>query len=350
MIIYFFTKGDRNVASSRQRAFLVAEELNKLGVKSIVHQPSLTLISETSWPRKIRALIQYLKIFKNIGKEDIIFLQRTIYNKYFFVLIVTYKLLFRRKMIFDFDDAIYFHSLFKTETLTRLADTVIVGSHSLADWAKRYNKNVRIIPTSVLLAVYEKFSSMNRGPNNKFVIGWVGNAVDHYENLKILVSVFQELANRQPGKFLFRLIGSLGNKKVYDLFRGISGLQVEFINSLNWADPEAVPRAIQDFDVGLMPLLDTEWNRGKCAFKAVEYMACSVPAIISPVGESKYLVNDSVNGFLPNSIKEWVDDILKLYNNQNLRIEMGHKAYEKIRELYSLEKNTEIIKSVLISL
>ncbi len=112
MTIHFFTKGGKNAGSSRQRAFLIVEELNKKAIKSIVHEPPLILVSKVHWPKKFKLILQYLKIFAQIKKNDIVFLQRTIYNKYFFILIILYKLIFRRKMIFDFDDAIYLHSFF----------------------------------------------------------------------------------------------------------------------------------------------------------------------------------------------------------------------------------------------
>ena len=346
MTIHFFTKGDKTAGSSRQRAFLVAEELNKRGLRAVVCQPSLVKASETKWPRKLKVLFKYLKILKNIKKDDIIYLQRTIYNKYFFVLIVFYKLVFRRKMIFDFDDAIYLHSFFKTKTLAKLAEAVIVGSHSLADWAKKYNKNVFIIPTSVSFSLYDKYGRFKRAENEKFTIGWMGNASDHYENLKILVPVFEKLI-KEGLKFKFILVGSLGNQKVYDLFRGIKALDVEFIDALDWSDSEAMPRMIHNFDIGLMPLLDSEWNRGKCTFKAIEYMACGMPSIISPVGENNYLIQDGINGFLAFAAEDWAEKIKKVYNNPALLVKFGKKAQETILKDYSFETNMPIVQSII---
>jgi len=346
MTIHFFTKGDKTAGSSRQRAFLAAEELNKRGLRAVVYQPSLVKASETKWPRKLKVLFKYLKILKNIKKDDIIYLQRTIYNKYFFVLIVFYKLVFRRKMIFDFDDAIYLHSFLKTKVLTKLADAVIVGSHSLADWAKKYNKNVYIIPTSLSFPLYDKYSRFKRTENEKFTIGWMGNGPAHYENLKILVPVFEKLI-KEGLKFKFILVGSLANQKVYDLFRGIKALDVKFIDALDWSDSEAMPKMIQNFDIGLMPLLDSEWNRGKCAFKAIEYMACGVLSITSPVGENNYLIEDGINGFLARSTEDWVEKIKKVYNDPALFVRLGKKAQETILKEYSFEANIPIIQAII---
>jgi glycosyltransferase involved in cell wall biosynthesis len=96
-----------------------------------------------------------------------------------------------------------------------------------------------------------------------------------------------------------------------------------------------------------MPLIDTEWNRGKCAFKAVEYMACGVPAVISPVGENNYLVQDGVNGFLADSTEEWASKIERLYNDPGLLSGIGKKAQETIKERYSYESVVPFIVSVL---
>jgi len=348
MTIHFFTKGDANAGSSRQRAFLVAEELNKKGIKALVHWPPIYLISQTRWPKKFKLLIVILASIFSVKKEDIIYLQRTIYNKFFFTLIVFYKSFLGRKMIFDFDDAIYLHSFFKTKVLTKLADIVIVGSYALADWAKKYNKNVYIIPTSISFATYEKYSNFKRKQNKKFIIGWIGYAPVHYENLKILKPVFEELL-KQGLRFKFILVGSLGSQKIYSLFK-INGLDVKFIDSLNWSDQEAIPKMIQNFDTGLMPLVNTEWNRGKCAFKSLEYMACGVPVIVSPVGESNYLIKDGINGFLANSPEEWSSKIKMIYNNPELIKRIRKKAQETIKEKYSYEANIlkliEILKKI----
>lgn len=339
MIVHFFTKGDMNIASSRHRAFLLAEELNKFGVKSVVHWPPIELISKTSWPYKLRLIFAvFLEILK-IKKGDIIYLQRTIYNKFFFVFIVFFKLIFGRKMIFDFDDAIYLHSFFKTKTLSRLADAVVIGSHVLADWAKKYNKNVFIVPTCVKFLSYNKYSRLRRPPNKKFTIGWVGHGPAHFKNLKIIKPVFEELIKKGL-VFKFILAGSLKSQKVYSLFRDIKGLDADFIDSVDWRDSEAMPKIIQNFDIGLMPLIDNEFNRGKCAFKAIEYMACAVPAIVSPVGESNYLIKDEENGFLAGSKEEWIEKITKLYQNKDLVEKIGNNAEETIAKNYSYEAIT----------
>ncbi len=350
MVVYFFTKESRDVGSSRQRAFLVAEELSKKnGIETIVFTPPVNVISETPWPKKARLILTTYKNLWKVRHGDVIFLQRAIQNKYFFVAIIFQKLFFRRKIILDLDDAIYLHSPLKTKIIVRLANAVFAGSHSIMDWAKKYNKSVYLVPTGVRVSDYEKFSSTQRQHNKQFTIGWIGNGPAHYENLRLLIPVLKDVAHRKPG-ILFQLVGSLGDERVYALFQSIDNLQVEFIDSLDWSNPEAVPGAIQRFDVGLMPLVDSEWNKGKCSFKAIEYMACSVPAIVSPVGENIFLINDSINGFLPNSPQEWSDDILKLYVDEELESAMGKAANETVNKWYSLEGNASLLQRILTQL
>ncbi len=349
MTIHFFTKGDRMIGSSRQRAFLVAEELNKRGFQSVVHQPPVVLLSQVAWSRKLSLLKRYLRIFSKIKKEDIVFIQRAIYNKHFFALLILYKLIYRRRIIFDFDDAIYLHSQAKTKILTTLADVVIVGSHRLYDWASKFNRNVYLIPTSVYFDIYSRHTKSYDAASQTVVIGWVGNVVAHYDNLKILVPVFEKLVSKKLD-FKFILVGSLGSEKVYSLFNSIKGLEVEFVDTLNWSDLEEVPRIIQRFDVGLMPLLDTEWNRGKCAFKAIEYMACGVATICSAVGESNYLIKDGINGFLAKDAKEWYNKLELLILNKEIRKKLGKNGQITIRDNYSYQVNISKLISVLQSL
>ncbi len=350
MKIFFFTKGDIRTASSRHRAFLIAEELaKKEGIETVICTPPINAISETPWPKKGRLILAAYKNLREVKQGGIIFLQRAIQNKYFFAVLILHKLFFRRRMILDLDDAIYLHSPYKTKIVVRIADAVIVGSHSLADWAKKYNKNVHLIPTGVCVSDYEKFGSMRRERNRQFTIGWIGNGPAHYENLRLLVPVLEEVARRKPG-IRFQLVGSLGDERIYALFRNIDGLYAEFIDSLDWGDREAIPRAIQRFDIGLMPLVDSEWNRGKCSFKAIEYMASGVPVVLSKVGENAFLVEDGENGMLAVTTEEWVAKIKLLYTNQSLREQMGERGKERVRANYSLSINAEILLNIINSL
>ncbi len=348
MKIHFFVIGDNNNASSRQRAYLVADELKRNNINTIIHEPPVSALTKASWIKKIKLSWLYIKIFKSINKKDVIFLQRTI-NKYFFVLFVIYILIFKRKIIFDIDDAVYLYSYssyLRVKILMKMADAVIAGSYSLVKWAKRYNNNVYYVPTCIPFGLYDRYSVLKRADNNILNIGWIGKGIDHCENLELLIPVFEKLI-KDNINFKFILVGSQRETKVYSLFNKVKELNVEFIDELNWRDSEEVPRVIQKFDIGLMPLMDTQWNQNKCAFKAVECMACGVSTIVSPIGENNYLISDGENGFLAGSFEEWDSKIKKLAQDHDLRSKIGNKARETIKKKYSYEAVIDIYINII---
>lgn len=251
---------------------------------------------------------------------------------------VLYLKAFRRKMIFDFDDPVYVHTFFKTMVFTKMADAVIVCSHGQKDWALRYNTNVHILHISVDFPAYEKFIKDYSHEQSPLIIGWVGTGPEHIGHLKILVPVFKKLLMKTAIPFKFLLIGALKDKNVYELFKKVPALSVEFIDSLDWTDPESVPRAIQKFDIGVMPhLSDGEWNQNKTALKNLEYMACGVATVVSAFGEMPYIFHDGVNGYLAKNEEEWVEKLEKLLSNKELRAKMGRAGQKTVQENYSYE-------------
>jgi len=351
MTVHFFTKGDERLADSRQRAFRIADELNAIGIKTVMHTPSVTLIATTPWPKKFLLILATLRSLFLIKKGDIVFLQRTVGSKYFFIIMVAYLKFFRRKMIFDFDDAIYMYDPLKTRTLTKMADAVIVCSHALEQWARRYNTNVHIIHTTVKLSDYEKFTKNYSTGSRPLVIGWIGTARYHYKNLQLLAAVFTKLVTQAKATFKFVLIGAEYDKKIYDLFKNIHGLHVEFINSLDWNNPESVPREIQKFDIGANPLVDRgEWNLARSSFKPLEYMACGVATMSSAVGEITYVIQDGINGYLANNEDEWVEKLQKLLSDTKLRTKLSRAGQERIRKEYSYEAIIPRLLSIIKTL
>ncbi len=335
MKIHFYTKGDERIGDSRQRAFRIAEELRERGIDTVVHYPPVVNISTTRWPKKFLLIADTVRSLFSIKKGDIVFLQRTIGNKYFFVIMVTYLTLFRRKMIFDFDDAIYMHDFYKTKKLVQMADAVFVCSRALQTWVRQYNQNVHIFHTTVKLADYEKYTKDYSLPQTPLVIGWVGTAKDHYKNLSLLAEVFKKLLEKTSAPFKFMLIGVWGFPKIKDLFEPIEGLNVEFVEYL---PPGKMAQTIQSFDIGVNPLVEKgEWNLSRSSFKPYEYMACGLAQITSAVGEITYVVHDGVNGFLADSVEEWVEKLACLIESPQLCAELGRAGQKTIREEESYE-------------
>jgi len=345
MTVYFFVKQNISSATARYRGYLVAEELNKMGIKAIVCEPLGSRSAFSFKKDRFEEFIRNFKILFFAKSEDIFYLVRTVYQLDFYILVLFFKFFFKRKLVFDFDDPIFLRPN-KRRRMTRLvkiSDAVMAGSHCLADWAKKYNENVCIFPTCVPFSTFANSSHSVAIGKKELVIGWAGLGNIHYENLTILKPVFEELIKIGP-PFKFVLLGALKDKRVHKLFEEISGLNVEITD---WKDPKEMPKVIRSFDIGVMPLVNNEWNCGKCALKALEYMASGIVTIVSPVGENNYVIKDGLNGFLADSTEEWVNRIRQVYNNRDLAERIGWAAQKTVKEKYSYEVNMPLVKSII---
>ncbi len=347
MVIHFFTFSDARGGSSRQRAFRVADKLRERGFSVVLHEPPVLSLSRTPWPAKGKLIVQTIRALFTIHHGDIVYLQRAIANKYFFVLMVAYLLVTRRRMIFDFDDPVYLHSFLKTKIFSQLADVVIVCTHGQKEWALRYNKKVHILHIALDHTIYAEHTHHYRSTPSIPVIGWVGSGPEHVRNLAILAGVFRRLLKEQI-PFQFVLIGAVGSQKVYDVF-SIPGLNVRFVDALDWTDEHAVPREIQKFDIGVIPHQhEGAWNESKSSFKVLEYMACGVATVCSRFGEMPYIIDEGMSGFLPRSEDEWVAALKKVLADPALRSHLGQRGQEKVRALYSFDAIIPQLERILL--
>jgi glycosyltransferase involved in cell wall biosynthesis len=124
----------------------------------------------------------------------------------------------------------------------------------------------------------------------------------------------------------------------------LPGVEVE---SLPWSEFEEVS-LLQGCDIGVMPLPDTPWERGKCGFKMIQYMACRKPVVASPVGVNREIVIDGFNGFLASTPKEWVDAVLRLKADPELRRVMGEKGRRLVEEKYCLQVAVPRLHRILL--
>lgn len=345
-MIHFYTKEPIERPASRQRAFLVAEELTKRGVPARVHAPAVEHISETAWPKKALLIWQFVCSLWTIKKGDVIFLQRTIGNKYFFAIMVVYLKLFNRKMIFDFDDAVYLHSAYKTKTLTRMADAVFVCSTVLRDFALQYNPNVHIFHTSLNAELYAQRAQI-RKPHNGCVVGWIGRGEEHVENLKLIAEALHEVF-AQDATCTFVLVGAWKDKRIYDLFGEFPKERVTLVDFIDW---RTIPETIAGFDIGLMPLVDrSEWNRARSSYKLFEYLAVGSATVSSRNGEILNVITDGQNGLLADTPGEWAHAILSLVRDPVLRARIGKAGQEYLRDRESYEAIVPRMISIMVRL
>jgi glycosyltransferase involved in cell wall biosynthesis len=223
--------------------------------------------------------------------------------------------------VFDFDDAIWIRYVSpansylsylrfprKTATLCRLAGHVIAGNRYLADYASRYNARVSVIPTTIDTVRYELLTP-RAAPRP--VIGWTGS----YSTVQYLQLVSLALARlRTRREFRVVVVGGTGFS--------VDGVDVEH---RPWRSATEV-QDISCFDIGIMPLPDAEWERGKCGLKALQYMALGIPPVVSPVGINREIVDHGRNGFLAATEDDWVNTLDLLLGDPELRFRVGRAA------------------------
>ena len=243
------------------------------------------------------------------------------------------------RVIFSFDDAIHTghhevgdlnHPLlyrFKygsgiNEVLRRSLH-VIAGNRILADYAKQFNSNVTIIPTVVDCSQYS-YKPKCGSEGEPVTVGWIGSRTTACY-LPAIEPALQRLAKENPGKVRFNF---LGHPEYRPNLPNVTSLAFTLDAELSY---------LRSLDIGIMPLPDTEWTRGKCAFKAIQYMGMGIPTVASPVGITSDLIRHNVNGLLATSNEEWFQALNLLVTDSNIRAKFSLEARRTIEESYSLQ-------------
>ena len=250
-------------------------------------------------------------------------------------------------IVFDFDDAIfvsyrspsngylsYLKFAGKTSKICEMAAHVMVGNPYLAEYSRRFNPNVTVVPTTIDLDRYEV-----REPDRTKaypVIGWTGSfsTVQHLDTLR---GALQKLAQRE--RFKLRVIGT----PQYEL----EGVEVE---AMQWRAQSEIDDLVP-CDIGIMPLPDDKWSKGKCGLKALQFMALGIPTMCSPVGVNTDIIQDGENGFIADTEDEWVEKLAALIRSSDLRDRIGLAGRRTVEQKYSAEVQAprvfEIFQSVV---
>ncbi len=322
MKVLFFLRYARDQASSRVRGFYMAEELKRRGI-------SCDLVY--GYGKRV-----YADFLLKLMHHNIIYFQK----RYSAIDVKLNKLarLLGKKTIFDLDDAPCRFSLSpevdkQAIMMMRISSTVIVGSHKLKEFAQDFNGHTHIIHSSVNLNYYGPKKGSKS--HDYITLGWIGNGIHYKDDLLTLIRPLDELGEKYNIKLT--LIGALGQKELHQNFSKMKKVIVEIIDSIDWADTVAIPSAISNFDIGLYPLLNNEYNQYKSGGKLLEYMAMEIPQVASTVGENKFLIENGEDGFLAPDEEAWKENISYLIENTELRRRMGKLGRKKIEENYSLE-------------
>jgi glycosyltransferase involved in cell wall biosynthesis len=249
-----------------------------------------------------------------------------------------------KPIIFDFDDAIFLPSSSRTnsfiERLKRpektakiitMSKQIIAGNRYLADFALKFNKNVQIIPTSIDT---DKFYPKIKKRREKIVIGWMGSFTT-VDFIKEKEGIFIELSKRFSD-VIFKIIG--GDFRIEGLTN---------IISKPWSLDEEI-EDLESFDIGIMPIPDNEWTKGKCGFKAILCMSKGIPCVCSPVGVNKEIIIDGKNGFLAVTKEDWIKKLSLLVENEELSRRIGADGRLTVEEKFSLKVNAPKLFEVLM--
>lgn len=248
-------------------------------------------------------------------------------------------------VVYDFDDAIFVPYVSptnpglsrlkfpeKTAHICKVAACVTVGNQYLAEYARRWNARVEVVPTTIDLA---RYTLADRPGNDRPVIGWTGTH-STYQHLDRLQPALATLATTHD--FVLRVIGPAD-------FR-MAGVSVE---NRRWRSGSEVDD-LRGIDVGVMPLPDDAWSRGKCGAKALQYMGLAIPTVCSPVGVNTEIVTHGVNGLLAGDDAGWVAALSALLDSGTQRRRLGLAGRMTVETGFSAQVHGPRIATLLRSM
>lgn len=320
MKICAFTQG-KNVSSSRFRVRQYINELKNKGivVDEIVSKygayPPESKINRPIWA--LNTLLERMFQVECSKNYDITLLQRTFISKF-----PTIEGITKGPRLLDIDDAIWVRNKSLSEKLGKKVDAVICGNEFIANEYSKYNSNIEIVPTGVDIKRFVPLK--NNKLKENIIIGWSGSSsglkyvyeiessikyiLDKYDNVKLRI-----VSDRAPK------------------FRFINSNKYEFIK---WT-PENEVSTIQTMDIGIMPLQDNIFERGKCSYKMLLYMACGIAVIVSEVGMNREVLSKGNIGYGANTKEEWIFTMENLIEQEQLRFDMGYNGRKVIVNNYS---------------
>ncbi|WP_084783758.1 glycosyltransferase family 4 protein [Marinobacterium aestuarii] len=337
MKILLLSRYGTHGASSRVRFLQYLPYLRQRGIELTV-SPLLSnryldalYKGKQSWPEVCRGYVKRLFSVISGIKYDLVIIEKELFP----FMPSWFEFLLKKtgvKYIVDYDDALFhrydkhprwpIRALFtrKIDSVMKHASLVIAGNEYLAQRARAAGASrVEILPSVVDL---ERYQVREQRTQHKLIIGWIGTPKTcHY--LFPLKDVFLSLRNDFDVRFV--AVGARPEQ-----------LKDMPIEAWPWSEATEV-ELIQRFDVGIMPLHDSPWERGKCGYKLIQYMACGVPVVSSPVGVNKNIVEPDVNGYLPEDLAQWREALLTLLKDKSKRVSLGENGRDKVERLYSLQ-------------
>jgi len=275
-----------------------------------------------------KAKIGRWRIFSHVHSYDLVVIQKKLFSH----VELAYIRKQSQKLVYDFDDAVMFKKgemmdmnkplrNKRFDQTIRVCDHIIVGNQYLKEESRIESDRISVIATPVDT---DKYIPVGKAVNKKGItIGWLGSKFT-IRYLKALGPVFSKLQSQFPDVHI---------TVVSDRFEGIEEITA---TKKIWRENEEL-QDLQSFDIGIMPLPDDMWAKGKCGFKLLQYQAVGLPVVCSPVGVNREIVLDGTNGFHAHTAQEWFDRLSQLISSPELRNQMGKVGRERVVKEYSLQ-------------
>ena len=339
MRILMLTRYSRKGASSRLRSYQFVDMLNDNGIETDI-EPLFddaclaAVYRNESLPlhKRLAPLFSRAKRLLRAAEHDLVWIEKEALP---FVPWLIERLASSRMppYIVDYDDALFHRYDQHANPLIRAglgrkidhvmarAACVIAGNSYLAARATRAGaRRVEIIPT---VLDPDRYGRQVTDASDRFRIGWIGTPV----TAKYLQAIAPALSRAQ--RDLGADVVLVGSGPVE-----LSGVKPTI---LDWSE-ETEAASIAGFSVGIMPLPDTPWERGKCGYKLIQYMASGIPVVASPVGANRDIVQDGQNGFLAGDTDDWFASFHRICNDPALASRLGEKGRADVCEKYSIEQ------------
>ena len=342
-----FTRYAANGASSRLRIYQYITPLKSYGIdiepSPLFNERYINLLYSGKARSVSNIIVCYLRrVFKLIflAKYDLILIEKELFP-YLPGIFESLFFYFKKRYIVDYDDAVfhcydqsnnfYIRLLSrKIDVIMHRADIVISGNEYIAKRAKAANsKNIKIIPTVVDI---DKYPASCNKKSPSIIIGWIGTpSTVHF--LEVVRESLEKLS--RDFDIVLHVIGAQFKSSVFR------------VKCIDWAE-NTEKKSIQAIDIGIMPLNDGFFERGKCGYKLIQYMACGKPIVASPVGVNEKIVKESHGGYLAITAADWTRFLSILCDSESLRAGYGRVARKYIEKEYSIQTKLPILADLII--
>lgn len=353
MKVLLLTKYPRMGASSRLRSLQYLPALADVGIEvtvsSLFDNKYLMQLYANGGRSRVRSLFLYLRrlfVLLSVFRYDVLWIE---YEVFPYLPAFAERLLrfIGKPYVVDYDDAV-FHNYDlsgnglirallgkKADEVMRNAACVIAGNEYLASRARKAGaRRIERIPTVV---DRERYQVGERDQTKKPIIGWIGSPSTQRYVADIRDALKKACDETEAGLLLVGATESVREQ--------LPGIPVDVVR---WTE-EAEAALVAQMDVGIMPLEDGPWEKGKCGYKLIQYMACGVPVVASPVGVNVEIVNENRCGQLATSISEWAEALIGILSSRPQQSELGMAGRKAVEQKYSLQVQAPVLADTLRS-